>query len=171
MSENIVSEKELKVSITDIAKVDQQVLHGEEHPMHPNNEWSKTTSLQIYGLIQMAMQTGPLKGSNAGYFKRCGKDVAIMARVFLTKCVNSSNDIQPDELKSLEDGGSTESVLKDLYFTPKQIDSIKKWMKNTDAAIAADKPPSKSALKLQKSVNTKGMSRKDKRRKGKPSKK
>ena len=155
---------------------------AEDHPMHPENEWSKTTSLQIHGLIQMAMQTGPLKGSSPGYFKRCGVNVAKMARIFLAKCVRpyrtkDENIANPTRtctdkgidhrIETLDDSGCAESVLSELRFTMKQKDSLGKWMKNADKAIAANKSPSKSALKLHKSVNTKGMSRKDKRKKGK----
>ena len=130
----------------------------------------------------MAMQTGPLKGSSPGYFKRCGVNVAKMARIFLAKCVRpyrtkDENIANPTRtctdkgidhrIEALDDSGCAESVLSELRFTMKQKDSLGKWMKNADKAIAANKSPSKSALKLHKSVNTKGMSRKDKRKKGK----
>lgn len=36
----------------------------------------------------MAMQSGPLVGSNPGYFKRCGSEVAIIALTFLNEIVN-----------------------------------------------------------------------------------
>ena len=39
-------------------------------------------------------------------------------------------------------------------------------MKNVDKAIVSNKSPSKLALKVQKILNTKGVSRKDKRKKG-----
>lgn len=151
----------------------------EEHPMHPDNEWSKSTSLEVYNLIQMAIQTGPLKGGKPGYFKRCGVDVAKMARTFLVRCIciqpqkdqhKEGND-EAAEAEPEPEGGvptmmSVESVLSKLRFTVKQKDSLEKWINNADRAIAANKGPSKSALKHQKSVNTKGMSRRDKRRKG-----
>lgn len=41
------------------------------------------TSAQVFNLLQMAMQSGPLVGSNPGYFKRCGSEVALIALAFL----------------------------------------------------------------------------------------
>ncbi len=128
---------------------------NEEYPMHPNNEWSKSTSLQVYGLVQMAMQSGPLKGSNPGYFKRCGVEVASMAKEFLIKCISSDKDGTCIEIGDVE---------KDLRFTVKQKESIEKWMRNADKAIASNKPPSKSALKLQ--ATSKGDKKKRKKSKG-----
>lgn len=130
----------------------------ESYPLHPQNEWSKETALQIFNLIQMAMQTGPLKGRDAGYFKRCGADVAKMARNFLSSCINP--------YPSSDSDNSTERLVLELRFSVKQKEKIEKWIQNADKTIVANKSPSKSALKLQKSINTKGMSRKDKRRKG-----
>ena len=45
------------------------------------------TSTKVFILIQMAMLTGPLVGSNPGYFKRCGGDVASVALEFLTHVI------------------------------------------------------------------------------------
>jgi len=45
------------------------------------------TSTKVFILIQMAMQTGPLVGSNPGYFKRCGGEVASVALEFLTHVI------------------------------------------------------------------------------------
>ena len=169
----------------------------EDYPMHPDNDWSKATALQVYGLIQMAMQTGPLKASNPGYFKRCGADVAKMALVFLIGCVaenaggfdqnedededDGDGDGDVDETQDNgefggdgdgdgddgdDDAEKTEhagNVLIELRFTLKQKEAIEKWMKDAEKAIAGNKAPSKSSIKLQTSVNMKGMSRKDKR--------
>ena len=41
------------------------------------------TAQKVFGLIQMALQSGPLVGSNPGYFKRCGGEVALMAFEFM----------------------------------------------------------------------------------------
>lgn len=41
------------------------------------------TSQKVFALIQMSVQTGPLVGSNPGYFKRCGGEVASMALSYL----------------------------------------------------------------------------------------
>ena len=46
------------------------------------------TSTQVFNLLQMAMQSGPLVGSNPGYFKRCGSEVATIALTFLNEIVN-----------------------------------------------------------------------------------
>jgi len=45
------------------------------------------TSTNVFILLQMAMQTGPLVGSNPGYFKRCGGEVASVALEFLTDVI------------------------------------------------------------------------------------
>lgn len=45
-------------------------------------------SVQVYNLLQMAMQSGPLTGSNPGYFKRCGGEVASIALRFLNEIVD-----------------------------------------------------------------------------------
>lgn len=47
------------------------------------SETLHSTAQKVFGLVQMSMQTGPLVGSNPGYFKRCGGDVASVALVFL----------------------------------------------------------------------------------------
>jgi hypothetical protein len=44
-------------------------------------------AVQVYTLLQMAMQSGPLTGSNPGYFKRCGGEVASIALMFLNEIV------------------------------------------------------------------------------------
>jgi len=145
-----------------------------DSPLNPNSEWSKTTGLQVYGLVQMALQTGPLKGSNAGYFKRCGAEIANMARSFLVQCITSKvNSNVDDDFSSANNEEvsnykpmDANSVLNELLFSMKQKDAMEKWIKDAGKAVSANKAPSKSALKLQASINTKGMSRKDKRKKG-----
>lgn len=39
---------------------------------------------EVFGLIQQAMQCGPLAGAKPGYMKRCGADVARQVELFLT---------------------------------------------------------------------------------------
>lgn len=143
-----------------------------DYPLDLENELCKSTHTEVFGLIQMTMQVGPLKGSNAGYFKRCGKEVASMAKDFLVKCISSQQKTTTaDESEDIQDvliSSEYQNVcMKELLFTLKQSEKIEKWMKDASKAVAANKTPSKSALKLQSSVNTKDMSRKDKRRKGK----
>lgn len=110
--------------------------------MNPKNEWSKETSRQIYGLIQMALQTGPLKASNPGYFKRCGSLVASMAKEFLEGCID-------------------ENIEEQLRFTARQTEVLNKWLKDASKAVDANKEPSKYALKLQ----TEGMKKSKKGKK------
>jgi len=123
----------------------------------PDDEWSISTALQIFNLIQMALQTGPLSGGKPGYFKRCGADVAGLAREFLKSVIG--NDIILD--------ASASSVEKELRFSTNQKESIEKWMRDAEKAVAANKSPSKSALKLQSQAvgkNSKKKNKKGKRR-------
>ena len=92
----------------------------------------KETSLAVFCLLQLTMQSGPLTGSNPGYFKRCGGDVARAALKFLESDVLTNGDLS-----------ST------LLFSDKQVDVIGKWRKNAAKAAENNKPPSKSMLKLQ----------------------
>lgn len=92
----------------------------------------KETSLAVFGLLQLTMQSGPLTGSNPGYFKRCGGDVARTALTLLGSDILANGDLS-----------ST------LLFSDKQVDVIGKWRKNAAKAAENNKPPSKSMLKLQ----------------------
>ena len=53
------------------------------------------TTQEVFGLIQMSLQVGPLSGSNPGYFKRCGGEVASMALDFLIGVADLAVDISP----------------------------------------------------------------------------
>jgi hypothetical protein len=97
----------------------------------------------IFGLIQLAMQSGPLKGSQAGYFKRCGSDVAQVAHDFLQRLEIGDHEVSPAN-------ENTTDVLVpriDMGFTSKQLDQLCKWKQSSLKAIQQDKPPSKSVLK------------------------
>ena len=59
------------------------IVNGHDGVDGDRDELLRAAAREVFGLVQMAMQTGPLVGSNAGYFKRCGADVASMAREFL----------------------------------------------------------------------------------------
>ena len=48
----------------------------------------KSTSQKVFSLIQMSMQSGPLVGSNPGYMKRCGGEVASIALDYLNEIVD-----------------------------------------------------------------------------------
>lgn len=119
------------VLIDDLANSNSQVtITNPNLLMHPMNELSKETSRRVFGLIQMALQTGPLKASNPGYFKRSGAEVAKFAKDFLEGCIG--NDAQ-----------------EQLRFTTKQDETLKKWLRDAIKVVNANKPPSKSAAKAQ----------------------
>mmetsp|Transcript_13113 Transcript_13113/g.28984 ORF Transcript_13113/g.28984 Transcript_13113/m.28984 type:complete len:295 (+) Transcript_13113:176-1060(+) len=92
----------------------------------------RETSLSVFSLVQMALQSGPLVGSSPGYFKRCGGEVARIALNFLTSEV------------------FTGDLTTALFFTEKQVAAIQKWTKNAEKAAESNKPPSKSMAKLQR---------------------
>jgi len=89
---------------------------------------AKAMSLPMFELIQHSVQCGPLTGSNAGYFKRCGSDVAGTVQKYLNTIT--------DELEACN-------------FTEKQTQAITKWKQNAEKAASNAKPPSKSALRKQ----------------------
>lgn len=60
----------------------------------------RTTSTEVYNLLQMAMQSGPLTGSNPGYFKRCGSEVASIALGFLMEIVALAAGEERGEVES-----------------------------------------------------------------------
>jgi hypothetical protein len=87
----------------------------------------KEPALQTYVLMQQALQSGPLTGSNPGYFKRCGAQVAKLALDFLESCPNP----------------------RELSFTENQIGAVGKWKLAAAKAVEVDKPPSKTQFKRQ----------------------
>ena len=105
---------------------------GDEQLNEETKLVGKETSVAVFGLLQLTMQSGPLTGSNPGYFKRCGGDVARAALKLLESDALTSGDLS-----------ST------LLFSDKQVDAIGKWRKNAAKAVENNKPPSKSMLKLQ----------------------
>ncbi|KAL3810354.1 hypothetical protein ACHAXA_004196 [Cyclostephanos tholiformis] len=70
------------------------------------------TSTKVFCLVQTSVQSGPLVGSNPGYFKRCGGEVASMAFAFLLEIVElagvDSNEMMERECdrrrRSIRDG-------------------------------------------------------------------
>ena len=96
---------------------------------------TKETSLAVYMLIQLAMQSGPLAGGKPGYFKRCGSGTAGVSLNFLRSIVTDSEEAQL------------------MCFSAKQADAIQKWKQNATKAIAEDKAPSKSVLKRHDNAN------------------
>ena len=65
------------------------------------------TSVQVFSLLQMAMQSGPLVGSNPGYFKRCGSEVASVALEFMYEIVDLTGVNKITENKTLEEAETT----------------------------------------------------------------
>ena len=58
-----------------------------------NDSLLHSTSQMVFGLIQMSMQTGPLVGSNPGYFKRCGGEVASIAYEYLNEIIELASGV------------------------------------------------------------------------------
>ena len=199
-----------------------------------NKDLLQSTSQQVFSLIQMSLQTGPLVGSNPGYFKRCGGEVASIALAYLCEIAelagidesiimmndtigryeddeqgllldndqkkgeqlidvdcyssrsdedlfesdsdslcNSDNELIPpldeeiaDELvvvngNSLSgsptpnnDSREEEELIVNklqtmLHFTSNQSNKFYQWICNAKLAVTTNRPPSKSALKLQ----------------------
>jgi hypothetical protein len=94
-------------------------------------EDSAQVGLQVFEMLQQALQCGPLAGGKPGYFKRCGADVARIVLAFLQENV-----------------GDTDDALY-LHQSEKQANTVQKWKVAAAKAIEADKPPSKSVLKKQ----------------------
>jgi hypothetical protein len=90
---------------------------------------AKEPALATYMLIQQAMQSGPLTGSNPGYFKRCGDAVAKQALLFL------------------EEACPTGTAQVELRFSEPQAVAIEKFKTSARKAVESGKPPSKSQLK------------------------
>ncbi|KAL9178896.1 hypothetical protein ACHAXT_011869 [Thalassiosira profunda] len=187
-----------------------------------------STAREVFGLIQMSLQTGPLVGSNPGYFKRCGGEVASVAFQFLSEirdlaavgvdesckdevadeaggrcsdgrktrpgdasaeilegdlqkeadanCYRSTSDSDSDDDEQSESESSCNSSLESegvvqetdgqeaglpkqaqtihnlqstFLFTEKQSQRFCQWLRNAEKAAEQNKPPSKSAQKLQ----------------------
>ena len=103
---------------------------GSEYEREGNNDDEQLqklllheTSTKVFILLQMSMQSGPLVGSNPGYFKRCGSEVASIALDFLNDVVDlagvveaptdEDDDGNSDELNADEDNddGKEEAFL------------------------------------------------------------
>ena len=138
-------------------------------PQHCHHQEQKTVceqdnvynaASQIFSLIQMVMQIGPLKGSNPGYFKRCGVHVAKLSLDFLVQCI-ISKDTSDNNISHHDETITSLSLLPyenlqfQLLFTLKQSQIMKKWIRNATKAIETNKGPSKAAIKLQQSSMSK----------------
>mmetsp|Transcript_16404 Transcript_16404/g.33694 ORF Transcript_16404/g.33694 Transcript_16404/m.33694 type:complete len:485 (-) Transcript_16404:96-1550(-) len=71
-------------------------------PLNKHQQVSETYP-RVFCLLQMSIQTGPLVGSNPGYFKRCGGDVATMAFEFLTEVVNMADNGEDFDIGGIKD--------------------------------------------------------------------
>ena len=111
-------------------------------------ELVKKTSLAVFGLLQLAVQCGPLKGGKPGYFKRCGSAVAQTTLVFLETTIPPNNDVVASR------------------FTPNQRHAIAKWKTAATKAIQANKEPSRTALQKQQPQQSKKKKNKQKKSKG-----
>jgi hypothetical protein len=90
------------------------------------------TSLRVFQLIQLSLQSGPLSGAKPGYFKRCGSDTANIVAVYLEEVVPQH-----------------QNLIDCMGFSARQMDAMNKWKANAETAAANDKAPSKSVLKKQ----------------------
>ncbi|KAG7359704.1 hypothetical protein IV203_034802 [Nitzschia inconspicua] len=95
-------------------------------------EVRKETGLEVFQLIQLSLQAGPLAGAKPGYFKRCGGEIAKMVGMYLDEIVPKHEDLA-----------------QNMGFSAKQMDTMIQWQDNATKAALNEKPPSKSVLKLQ----------------------
>ena len=85
--------REEQLQCDDVVESQQQLLQSNNNNNNNNTKHMELqqllheTSTKVFILLQMAMQTGPLVGSNPGYFKRCGGEVASIALEFLTEVI------------------------------------------------------------------------------------
>ena len=98
----------------------------------------KETAVEVFVLVQLSMQCGPLKGSSPGYFKRCGGAVSRIA-------LNYLDLVLPDNGVS-------------IGFSAKQQDAVRNWKKAAFKAAEANKEPSKAAQKQQADAEKKQQS-------------
>jgi hypothetical protein len=81
-----------------------------------NKDLLISTSQQVFSLIQMSLQVGPLVGSNPGYFKRCGGEVASIAVVYLCEIaelagIDESIMMMNDNISQYDDDDDDEKGL------------------------------------------------------------
>jgi hypothetical protein len=89
----------------------------------------KACALSLFELIQLGLQCGPLAGSKAGYFKRCGSETATMVHDFL-------QELAPEK-----------DSLIDLCCSEKQADAVERWKNDAQKAIVRNDEPSKHVQK------------------------
>jgi hypothetical protein len=104
---------------------------GSEPSCSLTDESRKDAGLAVFQLIQLSVQSGPLRGGKPGYFKRCGSDVARTVLTFLEEVI-------PNNIL----GGC-------MGFSTKQMQALNLWQSNAQKASLSDKAPSKSAVTVQ----------------------
>jgi len=58
-----------------------------------------STTQEVFSLLQTSIQVGPLSGSNPGYFKRCGSEVATMALTYLSDIADNIATVDNSSLE------------------------------------------------------------------------
>ena len=86
---------------------------------------TKATTLALFYLIQHALQCGPLAGSKAGYWKRCGSEIAAAGFAFLESIATSKE------------------IALGMHFTQKQADALLKWKADAKNVAESGRPPAK----------------------------
>ena len=130
---------QIPLDTTNNEKVD--VVHDDD----ATQDLLKCTSQKVFSLIQMSMQTGPLVGSNPGYMKRCGGEVASIAYDYLNEIVGLASGNVVVEKVDNEDGcvdsnRSDKEVIQDIA-TDCTVDQIQQ---KTDAEDDSDESESAS---------------------------
>eukprot|EP00980_Cylindrotheca_fusiformis_P011655 scaffold2751_cov131-Cylindrotheca_fusiformis.AAC.22 len=128
---NTYEENVLNASANCVNEWRQIIRHYSQDEAELPDQDMKEVSLEIFQLIQLSLQSGPLAGGKPGYFKRCGSQVAKRAFDYIAR-------IAPNLETSYA-----------LGFTEKQAGTIETWKSNAEKAAAKGKPPSKSQLKKQ----------------------
>jgi hypothetical protein len=121
----------------------RSIVHHYDEVIMDHPEETKETSLAVFMLIQLSLQSGPLAGAKPGYFKRCGGEVAKVVMVFLDTVIE---------------------MIDHMRFSDKQVDALSTWKSNAQKAAENDKPPSKSALKKQSKPPSKSALKKQSKR-------
>ncbi len=110
---------------------------AEESTRTLTDESRKDAGLAVFQLIQLSVQSGPLRGAKPGYFKRCGSQVAHIVLAFLEEVI-------PNDVLGVCMG-----------FSLKQMDVMNQWRCNAQKASLGEKAPSKSALVTQQTQQQK----------------
>lgn len=114
-----------------------------------------TVPREIFELIQMSLQSGPLTGAKPGYFKRCGSEIAEMVSDFLSSLdlgLDDDDDNTEDEATTITSTTTTAQNRTDFQYDKQrclgmsmnQFQTICKWYKNALKAAESGAQPSKS---------------------------